>query len=186
MIAKGLDFDKVTLVGVIQGDASLALPDFRSAERTFDLLSQVAGRSGRGKQSGEVIIQGFNIDHYSIIAASNHDYQKFYSMEMNLRKSLQYPPYCNLCLIKLSGRDYKEVYNEALKVSNYLYKNTKNITILGPSVANTLKLNNKYYLQIILKYKDTKLLRPSLEFIKKNFNLKTKIILDIDFNPKKI
>lgn len=88
MIAKGLDFPNVTLVGVINGDASLNIPDFRSGERTFQLLNQVAGRSGRSNLNGEVIIQGFNIDHYSLICVKNNDYLSFYNKEISLRKSL--------------------------------------------------------------------------------------------------
>ena len=93
MVAKGLDFENVTLVGVINADASLNIPDYRSAERTFDLLSQVSGRAGRGKLDGEVILQGFNMDHYSILAASIHDYKAFYNKELQIRKKLDYPPY---------------------------------------------------------------------------------------------
>ena len=87
MISKGLNFPDVTLVGVINGDATLNIPDFRSAERTFELLNQVAGRAGRGEKQGKVIIQGFNINHYSIVAASEHNYIKFYNEEMRIRKS---------------------------------------------------------------------------------------------------
>ena len=120
MIAKGLDFPNVTLVGVINGDASLNIPDFRSGERTYSLLNQVAGRAGRGEKKGEVVIQGFNIDHYSIVCASNHDYLSFYNMEMNLRKKLKYPPYVNLCMIKISGKNLEKITLEANKIHDYL------------------------------------------------------------------
>ena len=92
MIAKGLDFPKVTLVLVFSADASLNIPDFRSAERTFELLNQVVGRAGRADKLGEAILQGFNMNHYSIIAASNNDYESFYKEEMRIRKMLKYPP----------------------------------------------------------------------------------------------
>jgi primosomal protein N' (replication factor Y) len=91
MISKGLDFPLVTLVGVINADTTLNMPDFRSGERTFQLLNQVAGRAGRADLPGSVVIQGFNIDHYSIICAKNHDYISFYNEEMNIRKKLKYP-----------------------------------------------------------------------------------------------
>ena len=100
MISKGLNFPDVTLVGVINGDATLNIPDFRSAERTFCLLNQVAGRAGRGEKQGKVIIQGFNINHYSIVCASKHDYIGFYNEEMRIRKSLVYPPFCNLAFAR--------------------------------------------------------------------------------------
>lgn len=115
MISKGLDFPLVTLVGVVNGDATLNIPDFRSAERTFQLLNQVAGRAGRGKKLGKVIIQGFNINHYSIVCASNHDYIGFYNEEMKIRKSLVYPPFCNLALIKIISPDFNLANDEGKK-----------------------------------------------------------------------
>ena len=115
MIAKGLDFPLVSLVGVINADTSLNIPDFRSSENTFSLLSQVAGRSGRSKCDGKVIIQCFNTDHYSIKYASVHDYYSFYKEDMAIRKKLNYPPYYNLCLIKLVSTDYNMLNNEDIE-----------------------------------------------------------------------
>ena len=186
MISKGLDFDNVTLVGVINGDASLNIPDFRSSERTFDLLNQVAGRSGRSTKSGKVIIQGFNLDHYSIIMASNHDYIGFYNEEMKIRKILSYPPYYNLTLIKINGLNYNEVYNESNKIVNYLKGNLHNTIILGPSNCNIPKINNKYYMQIIIKYKNTNLIIENLKFINEKYRKNKNINVDIDINPKNI
>ena len=184
MISKGLDFDNVTLVGVINGDASLNIPDYRSAERTFDLLNQVAGRSGRSSKKGKVVIQGFNIDHYSIVKASKHDYRGFYDYEMNIRKLLHYPPYVNLTLIKISGYDFQKIYNEALKISNYLKKDK--VTVLGPSSGNMPKINNKYYLHIILKYKQIDAIYSLLVDIRNKYLKNKKVNVDIDINPKKI
>ena len=183
MIAKGLDFPKVTLVCVVNGDASLNIPDFRSSERTYELLSQVAGRAGRDKLDGEVIIQGFNVSHYSIVYAKNNDYDSFYNEEMKIRKVLKYPPYYNLCLIKVSGKNYDEVYNEASKITTYLKSNLNNI-VLGPASASMPKINNIYYVQIIIKFKNTKEILSYLEFIKEHY--KKKINVDIDLNPLKI
>lgn len=185
MIAKGLDFEDVTLVGVINGDASLNIPDYRSSERTFDLLNQVAGRSGRSKKKGRVIIQGFNIDHYSIIKASNNDYIGFYNEEMNIRKLLNYPPFYNLTLIKVSGKNYNDVYTEINKIHKYLINN-KNIIILGPSNSNMPKINNKYYMQLIIKYKNTQLLIDNLKFINDKYKKNNKVNVDIDINPKNL
>ena len=120
MISKGLDFPKVTLVGVINGDATLNIPDFRSGERTYQLLNQVAGRAGRSDLLGEVIIQGFNIDHYSIIKASTHDYIGFYEEEMNIRKKLLYPPFYNIVLIKMQSKDENLLIKESDKIYAYL------------------------------------------------------------------
>lgn len=186
MISKGLDFDDVTLVGVVNGDATLNIPDFRSGERTFSLLNQVAGRSGRKKVDGKVIIQCFNTDHYSIKYASTHDYYSFYKEDMNIRKKLNYPPYFNLCLIKLVSTDYSILNNESYKIKNFLKKNMNNVTILGPSLSVVPKIYNKYYMQIIIKYKNLKDVYNELKFILDKYKINNKIIIDIDFNPKKI
>ena len=183
MISKGLDFPKVTLVGVINGDASLNIPDFRSAERTFQLLNQVAGRSGRSKLKGEVIIQGFNVDHYSIIKASRNDYVGFYNEELNIRKILKYSPYYNLCLIKIKDKDYDKALIEANKIIDYLRnQNLVNTIILGPSSSVIPKINNIYNIQIIIKYKDSKKLYECLEYINDRYRT-NKVLVDIDINP---
>lgn len=186
MIAKGLDFEDVTLVGVINGDASLNIPDYRSSERTFSLLNQVAGRSGRSKKEGKVIIQGFNIDHYSIVTSSNNDYIGFYNEEMRIRKLLKYPPYYNLTLIKISSKDYNECVKESKKIHSYLSRNIKDVIILGPSNCNMPKINNIYYVQIILKYKNTNLIIDSLKFIINQYKKNKKVNVDIDINPKNL
>ena len=186
MIAKGLDFEDVTLVGVVNGDATLNIPDFRSGERTYSLLNQVAGRSGRTKKDGKVIIQCFNTDHYSIKYASVHDYYSFYKEDMNIRKKLSYPPYYNLCLIKLVSTDYTLLNNEANKIKQHLVNNTNQVSILGPSLSQIPKIYNKYYMQIILKYKNLNQVYNELIFITNKYKLNNKILIDIDFNPKKI
>lgn len=187
MIAKGLDFKDVTLVGVVNGDASLNIPDFRSAERTFQLLNQVAGRAGRSEKLGKVIIQGFNINHYSIRYASTHNYHDFYEEEMRIRKDLKYPPYYNLCLIKVSGNDYQKVSDNAIKISNYLKRELEGkIMVLGPTSANIPKINNTYYLNIILKYKKTEYILTPLNFIKDEYKSNRQINLDIYLNPNQI
>ena len=185
MIAKGLDFPKVTLVGVINGDATLNIPDFRSGERTFQLLNQVAGRAGRSSLLGEVIIQGFNTDHYSLICAKNHDYLSFYNEEMKIRKILKYPPFYNLCLIKIQGINATKCEEESNKIITYLKNNLKDEIILGTTTAMIPKVNNIYYYQIIIKYKDTKKIYQYLKFINDKY-ANNKITVGIDFNPNKI
>ncbi len=185
MIAKGLDFPKVTLVGVISGDASLNIPDFRSAERTYQLLNQIAGRAGRGSVSGEVIIQGFNMHHYSIVMASKHDYSGFYREEMKIRKILKYPPFYNLCNIKISGRDYEAVFAEASKIASYLKREISGNIILGPSAANIPKINNIYYVGVIIKFKQTKEIIEALKFINNKYRT-SKVRVEIDINPLKM
>lgn len=184
MISKGLDFPLVTLVGVINGDASLTIPDFRSAERTFQLLNQVSGRAGRSNLKGEVIIQAFNIEHYSLINASKNDYLGFYNEEMRIRKILKYPPFYNLCLIKVQGTDNLKCEEEANKIYHYLKQNLSDEIILGPTLAGIPKINNNYFYQIIIKYKNTNKIIPCLKFINEKNN--NKVIFSIDFNPNKI
>ncbi len=186
MISKGLDFPLVTLVGVLNGDASLNIPDFRSGERTFQLLNQIAGRAGRGELSGEVIIQGFNLDHYSIKTACNNDYLSFYNEEMKLRKKLKYPPYYNICLIKMSGKDSDVLNLEANKVKRYLDTNlSNNVEIFGPNFSSIPKINNIFYMQIMIKYKKTSEILKSLEYLNQKY-LNNKINLEVDLNPIKI
>lgn len=181
MIAKGLNFPKVTLVGILNADASLNIPDFRSSERTYSLVEQTAGRSGRHDILGEVIIQGFNINHYALEYAAFNNYQSFYKKEMHIRKLLEYPPYINLSLIKIKSNDQIYLEKEALKIANFI-KN-KNINTLGPSYAMIPKINNIYTMQIILKYKDSKEVYKILEYLYKHYLKNNKIKLDIDISP---
>ena len=183
MIAKGLDFSNVTLVGVVSADSSLNIPDFRSSERTFELLCQVAGRAGRGLKEGEVVIQGFNIEHYSIVDASRHDYLSFYNHEMEIRKSLKYSPYYNISVISFKGKDSDYVYKEASKVVVYLKSNLDECIVLGPSFGAIPKINNLYNVQIILKYKKRDKIIEQLSFVQNMYRKNSKIIIDIDITP---
>ena len=183
MIAKGLDFPNVTLVGVINADTSLNIPDFRSSETTFQLLCQVAGRSGRGEKPGKVIIQTFNPDHYAIRYAKSHDYLGFYNQEMLIRHKLGYPPYYYLTSIKILSKSYDEAKTSSNKVVEYLNKNLTNTIILGPSIANIFKINNIYRFQIILKYKKEDKLYSTLNDLIEHYKSNNKVKIDIDFNP---
>ena len=186
MVSKGLDFPNVTLVGVINADTTLNIPDFRSSENTFALLSQVAGRSGRSDKDGIVIIQTFNPDHYTIISASHHDYKSFYNQEMYIRKKLKYPPYYYLCNIRISGKDSEYLYYEALKIKKSLENNIHNTIILGPSSASVFRVNNIFRYQILLKYKKDDELYNILFKIIDHYRGVKKIKIDIDFNPSQI
>ena len=183
MVAKGLDFPNVTLVGVINADTSLNIPDFRSSETTFQLLCQVAGRSGRGEKSGKVIIQTFNPEHYAIRYAKNHDYIGFFNQEMLIRRKLGYPPYYYLVSIKILSKSYEDAKSVGSKVAEYLNKNLQNTTILGPSIANVFRVNNVYRFQIILKYKKEDSLYKVLKQLLEHYKTNQKIKIDIDFNP---
>lgn len=183
MISKGLNFPCVTLVGVINADVSLNIPNFRSSEQTFSLLDQVIGRSGRADKEGEAVIQTFNPDHYSIICASNHDYKSFFNHEMYVRKKLNYPPFCFITLIKISSKDFNYGIGEAKKISNYLRQNLKNTNVLGPSIASVLKVNNNYNFSVILKYKKEEKLYYFLNQIIKIYEGNAKIKVSLDFDP---
>ena len=184
MIAKGLDFPLVTLVGVINADSSLNVPDFRSAENTYQLLSQVAGRAGRGNLVGEVIIQSYNPEHYSITYAKKHDYLSFYKEEMSIRKLLNYPPYYYITLVNISSRNYEDGFKEANKIGEYLKRNLdKNTIVLGPSMANVFRINNVYHYQCIIKYKKDLLLNQVLTKLDEIFKSNTKVQILLDVNP---
>ena len=183
MIAKGLDFPNVTLVGVINADISLNFPDFRSSENTFQLLNQVSGRSGRKDKEGKVLIQTFNPDHYAIKYTVNNDYIKFYEEEMKIRKALKYPPYYYLCLIRIISIDYDIASKESKNIKDYLCKKINDTIILGPSIANIFKLNNQYRFQIVLKYKNIDNILESLSNLQEHYFNKKNIKIEIDFNP---
>ncbi len=183
MIAKGLDFKDVTLVGVINADTSLMIPNFRSSEYTFQLLSQVAGRSGRSEKNGIVIIQTFNPEHYAIQLSKTQDYNMFFKQEMNIRKKLNYPPYCYLVSIKVISTEYEIVKNESSIIVKRLKDNLSNSLILGPSIGSTFKVKNTYRFGITIKYKKEDNLYPYLEKLLDYYKNNAKIKIDIDFNP---
>lgn len=153
MIAKGLDFEKVTLVGVIAADTLLKLPDFRAAERTFQLVTQVSGRAGRHQLPGEVIIQTYNPKHYSIQCASRHDFIGFYEQELMKRDLLKYPPINNLIIVHFSHKEVKR----CIKVSQMFVAKLKGIIssdveILGPVVSPISRINDRNRFQCVIKY----------------------------------
>lgn len=183
MIAKGLDFPLVTLVGVINADTSLMIPNFRSSEYTFELLSQVAGRSGRSDKEGSVIIQTFNPEHYAIKLSKTQDYNLFFKQEMNIRRKLNYPPYCYLVYVKVIGTDYELIRNESNIIRDRLKENLKSSEILGPSIGSTFKIKNTYRFGITIKYKKEDNLYPYLNSLLEYYKTNNKITIDIDFNP---
>ncbi|MDH6364291.1 primosomal protein N' (replication factor Y) [Enterococcus sp. PF1-24] len=154
MIAKGLDFPNVTLVGVLNADTSLNLPDFRASERTFQLLTQVSGRAGRGEKKGEVFIQTFNPEHYSIRLAQTQDYEAFYQREMQIRHHGGYPPYYYTVKITASHPEENVAAKKIFQVAKLLKAELKDTCIvLGPSPSAILRVKNRYYYQMIIKYK---------------------------------
>ena len=182
MVAKGLDFPNVTLVGVLNTDTSLMIPDFRSSEATFDLLSQVAGRSGRAKE-GLVVFQTYNKDHYAISCASNHDYLTFYKEEMAIRKMMKYPPYYYLVLVKISGKDENSCLKEAVRCEKVLKKYLDKTILLGPTKAMIFKKMNIYTYQIILKYQYQDNLYEILDKLLNYYATKKIVEVSVTFNP---
>ena len=183
IVSKGLDFDNVTLVGVINADTSLNIPDFRSSETTFSLLAQVAGRAGRSDKEGEVVIQTFNPEHYAIQYTKRYDYLGFYNKEMSIRRELKYPPYYYICYVKISGKDNKYIYEESLKITKLFHNKLINMIILGPSPCTIFKLNNIYRYGIILKYKSDEGLREVLNKVIEHYKDNRNIKIDVNFNP---
>ncbi len=192
MVTKGHDFPNVTLVGVISADLSLNHPDFRAGEITFQLLSQVAGRTGRGDVPGRVIIQTFNPSHYAIIAARNHDYQRFFSQETGLRQQLNYPPFSSIANLSLLGNSKSKTEKIAkqvkIKISDTLKKRSwgkKDLEVLGPVEAPMAKLKGKYRQQILIKSRKHRSLNQLLKEVEKNSaqilsSSGVRLIIDVD------
>lgn len=184
MISKGLDFPKVSLVGVISADASLNIPDFRSGERTFALLNQVAGRAGRSGLKSEVVIQTFNPDNFTLKMVESGSFLKNYQYEMAVRKKLKYPPYYYLVLVRVCSRVYEDASIEVTKVANYLKNHIdKETIVLGPTTAGVFRINNVYRFQIVVKYRfDEQLMNTLHEVDSMYINHKT-VYLEVDINP---
>ena len=187
MIAKGLDFPNVVLVGVISADSSLNVPDFRSSERTFELLTQVSGRSGRGVDAGEVIVQSFDTGHYSLEYARRQDYVGFYREEMKMRKVLKYSPYYYIVVVSVLSKDYKEGMREARKVGGYLRsKLDGEAIVLGPAMANVFKMNNVYRYKCTVKYRKSDKLEEVLTFIDGIYRDNVRVSIEVDVGPSRM
>jgi len=192
MVTKGHDFPNITLVGIICADLSLNFPDFRAGERTFQLLAQVAGRAGRGDIPGRVILQTYNPNHFSIIAARDQDFKAFYKTEIGFRKALNYPPFSRMIQLKISGKNKEKTRQHAhalgdlcrtVQVSNQSF--LKSVEILGPIEASIPRIASRYRWQILLKGMGVK---PLHQFIRRvllknnaHFNNRyVKVVVDVD------
>ncbi len=187
MIAKGHDFPNVTLVGVLAADGMLNTGDYRASERTFQLLTQVAGRAGRGTIAGRVIIQTYNTDEYSIIAACNHDFLSFYNQEILIRKRLDYPPFTNVAVVSFAGKRDRGVFEAAKSIKPLLSEEcTDELMVLGPSRCPIPKIANKYRWRLVIKEREVDLLIDRLTYMADKFwrNNKDKdVTMSIDINP---
>lgn len=160
MIAKGLDFPNVTLVGVLNADTSLGLPDFRASERTFQLLTQVSGRAGRAEKEGNVLIQTYNPDHYAIQCAQQQDYEHFFGKEMQVRHQGGYPPYYFTIQITANARTETAAAQKMFQIRGEIVNHlSQSAVILGPTPQSIMRINNRYYYQLVIKYKN----EPQLE-----------------------
>src|SRR5690625_2389706 len=187
MIAKGLDFPNVTLVGVLSADAMLHLPDFRSSEKTFQLLTQVSGRAGRHALTGEVVVQTYTPDHYSIELASTYDFEQCYRQEMNMRRTFRYPPYVFLTLITVSHESQIKVIQTTERIVQLLLQNVqKDTIILGPTPSPLTRIKDRYRYQSMIKYRYEPKLRELLNKIMDQFSgeiRKDNLQISIDTQP---
>lgn len=184
MIAKGLDFENVTFVGVLNADLSLNIPDYRSSERTFQLLCQVAGRSGRGNKSGTVMIQTYNPDHYVIEAVKTHDYQAFYQEEMKYRRLAKYPPYCHMVSLIIQSKKEEDVRLCASEIAQYLNQHLTRAQVLGPAKSMIYKMQDIYRERILVKFFDGRMIYENLNKICDYYSRnKRKVTIVCDFNP---
>jgi primosomal protein N' (replication factor Y) len=191
MVAKGLDFPNVTLVGVLSADQMLFMNDFRAYERTFSLLTQVIGRSGRGIHEGRAVIQTGCPENILLRFAAEQDYDAFYNNEIKMRKILLYPPFCDICEIYFSGISESDVLNAAKVFHSMLLEEMQNhkkmpLRILGPTPAAILKINNRYRYKIILKCKNNKAFRgiiSSLLIAYYKEKMSKKVFVSVDINP---
>jgi len=185
MVAKGHDFPNVTLVGVLASDAALSLPDFRAAERTFQLLTQVAGRSGRGETPGQVILQSYFPDHYTFRLAATHRFEEFYKREIQFRQAMFYPPFTVLAGIMVQERSSERAAELARSIEGFLSRERTNaVRILGPAPAPVEKIKRIYRYQLLLKSASRPPLRTLLEkfqrFLEDNRVPPTRVLVDID------
>lgn len=187
MIAKGLDFPNITLVGVLSADTMLHLPDFRSSEKTFQLLTQVSGRAGRHELEGEVIIQTYTPEHYSIELAGEQDYDKFYDREMMVRKIHRYPPYFYISLVTVSHEELMKAVSVTEKITQYIQsKLSAESIVLGPVASPIPRINNRYRYQCLIKYKREPELGQTLKKILDNYQQEISaggLTVSIDLNP---
>ncbi len=184
MIAKGLDFDNVTLVGVLNADISLNISDFRATERTFQLLTQVAGRSGRGAKKGSVVIQTYNPQHYSIQTSRQHNYLDFFRQEMEYRRLGYYPPFCNIVSLIITNKKEMELVQDVAKIKEFLSSSlNREYVILGPTKSLVYKVEDTYRMRILIKYKSNSPLMDVLRELSEHYSRHSKSKLAIDVNP---
>jgi primosomal protein N' (replication factor Y) len=185
MITKGHDFPFITLVGVISADTSLNIPDFRASERTFQMLTQVAGRGGRGDAPGRVIIQTFNPEHYALRHTQNHDYKSFYAEEISFRQALQYPPFGRIINVRLSSNKKEALVEQAKLIGKMARKLAARLgntaEIIGPAESPLAKIRGRFRYQMLIKGQDINILHQiARELLLKHTDSNVKMTIDVD------
>lgn len=190
MIAKGLDFPNITLVGVMSADTTLNLPDFRAAERTFQLLTQVSGRAGRHELPGQVVIQTYTPEHYAIELAKAQDYEPFYAREMKMRHRFSYPPYFFVVLVQISHEDAMKASDYAQQAMRFIQANlSPQVGLIGPTPASISRIQNRYRYQCLIKYKIEPNLTEALKQLIRMYRtdwIKDGVQLSVDLDPSSI
>ncbi len=189
MIAKGLDFKNLNLVGIVHADVAFNIPDFRASERSFQLCTQVSGRAGRHQTPGEVVIQTYKTDHPSLLSAKDHNYVEFANQELEHRQFFHYPPFGKITAIRISGMREQEVISEGQQLAYYLngliqeYEKLKSAKVLGPTPAPLSRIKNRYRYHLLIKAQNHKVInfiaQRAEQFIQKNCK-KTKCLIDVD------
>jgi primosomal protein N' (replication factor Y) len=185
MVAKGHDFGNVTLVGILSADSILNFGDYRAVEKTYQTIVQVSGRAGRANKPGRVIIQTYNPDHYAITMAQEQDYKLFYNSEIQLRKMLKYPPFCDIILIRFQGKNLNEIKRISTliyKILNEIFKNTHD-EIFKPVPSPIDRIQGKYRWRIIIKGKVNKNIIEAINYSLSKVKNQTDITISIDINP---
>jgi len=184
MIAKGHDIPNVTLVGIVLADIGLSMPDFRAAERCFQLLTQASGRAGRGDTPGHVVIQTLNPDHYAIRFAAGHDYEGFYAKEIEFRKALRYPPFAAFANVLVRAAKQEDALRMATELGHLLDPAPEGIKVLGPAEAPVLRVRDEFRYQILLKAAKRTTLRDTLRTLRSFAETEkwrsTALIVDVD------
>ena len=191
MVTKGHDFPGVTLVGVVSADSGLHMDDYRAAEHTFSLITQVIGRAGRGRDIGRAVIQTHNPDHQAIVLAAKQDYDAFYENEIKLRRALVFPPFCDILLLTLSAKEEGELQRAVIaldqKIKEYRKTEYKDLplTLFGPFEAPLYRVKDTYRMRFVIKSKNCKALRSLIHRLMAEFSAdyKQKITMSADMNP---
>ena len=190
MVSKGHDFPGITLVGVISGDTSLNIPDFRGAERTFQLIAQAAGRAGRGEKESEVLVQTLNPEHFCFLSAIDHDYDAFFASEIEEREGVVYPPFARLCSIRLDSMSDESLTKSVMRMKGKADRIIKEkryagLRVLGPAPALVLKVRGRYRWQFLIKAKGASQLIAFVRALREDFidSAVSSVRLTVDMDP---